>query len=275
MTISTLALLSRAVQRLLRPLVRILLRNGVSYGSFADLAKWVYVDVATREFAIAGRKQSTSRVAVLTGLTRKEVHRLRQPSMPADREIAERYNRAARVIAGWRREREFLDAEGRPAALPVSGESGSFTSLVRRFSGDMPVRAVLDELRRVGAITELDDGRVELVTRAYIPKTSETDKLHILGTDVAYLIGTIDHNLRSDSTAPFFQRKVAYDNLPDQVLPEFRKLSAEKAQLLLEELDRWLAQHDRDAEPGVEGTGRNWAGVGIYYFEAPHSVEEE
>jgi len=267
--------LSRTVQRLLRPLVCILLRNGVSYGTFADLAKWVYVDVATREFAIAGRKQSTSRVAVLTGLTRKEVHRLRQPSMPRDREIAERYNRAARVIAGWRREREFLDAEGRPAALPMSGETGSFMSLVRRFSGDMPVRAVLDELRRVGAITELDDGRVDLVTRAYIPKTSETDKLHILGTDVAHLIATIDHNLRSDSTEPFFQRKVAYDNLPDEMLPEFRKLSADKAQLLLEELDRWLAQHDRDTESDIEGTGRNWAGVGIYYFEAPHSVEEE
>ena len=269
------AILSRAVQRLLRPLVCILLRNGVSYGTFADLAKWVYVDVATREFAIAGRKQSTSRVAVLTGLTRKEVHRLRQPSMPRDREIAERYNRAARVIAGWRREREFLDAEGRPAALPMSGETGSFMSLVRRFSGDMPVRAVLDELRRVGAITELDDGRVELVTRAYIPKTSETDKLHIMGTDVAHLIATIDHNLRFDSTEPFFQRKVAYDNLPDEVLPKFRKLSAEKAQVLLEQLDPWLAQHDRDTEPDIEGTGRNWAGVGIYYFEALHSVEEE
>jgi len=275
MTSPTSTVLSRAVQRLLRPLVRILLRNGVSYGTFADLAKWVYVDLATREFGIAGRKQSTSRVAVLTGLTRKEVHRLRQPPMPGDREIAERYNRAARVIAGWRREREFLDAEGHPAALPMSGEAGSFTSLVKRFSGDMPVRTVLDELRRVGAITELDDGRVELVTRAYIPKTSETDKLHILGTDVAYLITTIDHNLRSDSTEPFFQRKVAYDNLPDQVLPEFRKLSSGKAQPLLEELDRWLAQHDRDTAPDIEGTGRNWAGVGIYYFEAPHSVEEE
>jgi hypothetical protein len=275
MTPSTDTILSRAVQRLLRPLVRILLRNGVSYGTFADLARWVYVDVATREFAIGGRKQSTSRVAVVTGLTRKEVHRLRQPSMPGDREIAERYNRAARVIAGWRREREFLDDAGRPAALPVGGESGSFTSLVRRFSGDMPVRAVLDELRRVGAITELDDGRIELVTRAYVPKTSETDKLHILGTDAAHLIATIDHNLRSDSPEPLFQRKVAYDNVPDHVLPDFRRLSAEKAQLLLEELDRWLAQHDRDTEPSIEGTGRNWAGMGIYYFEAPHSVEEE
>jgi hypothetical protein len=139
----------------------------------------------------------------------------------------------------------------------------------------MPVRAVLDELRRVGAITELDDRRVQLVTPAYIPKTSETDKLHILGTDVADLITTIDHNLLPDATEPFFQRKVAYDNLPDQVLPEFRKLSAEKGQLLLEELDRWLAQHDRDTKPGIEGTGRNWAGVGAYYFEEPHSVEEE
>jgi hypothetical protein len=275
MTTPPEAILSRTVQRLLRPLVRILLRNGVSFGTFADLAKWVYVDVATREFALPGRKQSSSRVAVLTGLTRKEVHRLRQPLMPGDREISERYNRAARVIAGWRREHEFLDAEGRPAALPLSGETGSFTSLVRRFSGDMPVRAVLDELRRVGAITELDDGRVELVTRAYIPRTSETDKLQILGTDVAHLIATIDHNLRPDATEPFFQRKVAYDNLPDQVLPEFRKLSAEKGQLLLEALDRWLAQHDRDTKPGIEGTGRNWAGVGAYYFEAPHSVEEE
>jgi Family of unknown function (DUF6502) len=275
MTLPTGTALSRAVQRLLRPLVRILLRNGVSFGTFADLAKWLYVDVATQEFAIAGRKQSTSRVAVLTGLTRKEVQRLRKPAMPGDHEATERYNRAARVIAGWRREKEFLDAEGRPATLPMSGETGTFTSLVKRFSGDMPVRAVLDELRRVGAIAELADGRVQLVTRAYIPTTSETDKLHILGTDVAHLIATIDHNLRPDAMEPFFQRKVAYDNLPDQVLPEFRKLSAEKAQLLLEELDRWLAQHDRDTQPGIEGTGRNWAGVGTYYFEEPHSVEEE
>jgi hypothetical protein len=275
MPLSTIKALSSAVQRLLGPLVRILLRNGISYRTFAEIAKWVYVDVATREFSIPDRKQSASRIAVLTGLTRKEVQRLGRVSTPADRESEERYNRAARVIAGWRREPEFLDAEGEPAPLPLIGERRSFSALVKRFSGDIPSRAVLDELERVGAVRQLADGRIELVARAYIAKTSETDKLHILGTDVGYLVATIDHNVRPDRLEPLFQRKVAYDNLPDQALPEFRKLSGTKAQALLEYLDRWLAQRDRDTGAEVVGEGRNRAGVGIYYFEEPYEEGDE
>jgi hypothetical protein len=261
-----------AILRLLRPLVRILLRNGVSYSTFADYAKWVYVDVASQEFGIEGRKQTTSRVSVITGLSRKEVMRVRKLPKPDDSASTERYNRAARVIAAWRRDRNFLDAKGRPAPLPMTGPRVSFSELVKRFSGDVPVRATLDELIRVGAVERLEDGRINLLTRSYIPASSDADKLHILGTDVTHLISTIDHNLKSDPTGPFFQRKVAYDNLPDEVLPVFRKLSAKRAQALLESLDRWLAQHDRDITPTVKGTGRNRAGIGIYYFEEPFSI---
>ena len=267
-----LKLLSAAVLRLLRPLVRILLRNGVSYSTFSDFVKWVYVDVASKEFGIEGRKQSTSRVSVITGLSRKEVMRVRKLPKPDDSASTERYNRAARVIAAWRRDRNFLDAEGRPAPLPMAGADVSFSELVKRFSGDVPVRATLDELIRVGAVERLEDGSVSLLTRTYIPERSDADKLHILGTDVAHLMSTFDHNLKSDPIGPFFQRKVAYDNLPDEVLPGFRKHSAKKAQTLLESLDRWLAQRDRDVTPTVKGTGRNNAGIGIYYFEEPYSI---
>ena len=263
-----------AILRLLRPLVRILLRNGVSYSTFADFVKWVYVDVASKEFGIKGRKQSTSRVSVITGLSRKEVMRVRKLSRPDDRESSEKYNRAARVIAAWRRDRNFLDAKGRPALLPMSGPGASFSELVKRFSGDIPVRATLDELIRVGAVKRLEDGRISLLTRTYVAESSDADKLHIMGTDVAHLMSTIDHNLKSDHSGPFFQRKVAYDNLPDEVLPAFRKHSAKRAQILLESLDRWLAQRDRDVTPTVEGTGRNNAGIGIYYFEEPFSIGE-
>ncbi len=263
-----------AILRLLRPLVRILLRNGVSYSTFADFVKWVYVDVASKEFGIKGRKQSTSRVSVITGLSRKEVMRVRKLSRPDDRESSEKYNRAARVIAAWRRDRNFLDAKGRPALLPMSGPGVSFSELVKRFSGDIPVRATLDELIRVGAVKRLEDGRISLLTRTYVAESSDADKLHIMGTDVAHLMSTIDHNLKSDPMGPFFQRKVAYDNLPDEVLPLFRQYSAKRAQTLLENLDRWLAQHDRDVTPAVKGTGRNNAGIGIYYFEEPYSIEE-
>ena len=259
---------------MLRPLVRILLRNGVSYSTFSDFVKWVYVDVASKEFGIEGRKQSTSRVSVITGLSRKEVMRVRKLPKPDDSASTERYNRAARVIAAWRRDRNFLDAEGMPAPLAMAGPDVSFSELVKRFSGDVPVRATLDELIRVGAVERLEDGRVSLLTRTYVPQSSDADKLHILGTDVAHLISTFDHNLKSDPVGPFFQRKVAYDNLPDEVLPGFRKHSAKRAQALLENLDRWLAQHDRDVTPTVKGTGRNNAGIGIYYFEEPYLIEE-
>ena len=263
-----------AVLRLLRPLIRILLKNGVSYGTFADLAKWVYVDVASEKFGISGRKQSISRVSVITGLSRKEVTRVRQLPRPDDRTSAERYNRAARVIAAWRRESNFQDEHGKAAPLPVAGPGKTFSELVKRFSGDVPARAILDELILVGAVERLEDGRVRLLTRAYVPTSSETDKLHILGTDVRHLISTIDHNLQPDPVGPFFQRKVAYDNLPDKALPQFRKLSAKRGQGLLESLDRWLAQRDRDVAPTVKGTGRNRAGLGIYYFEEPYSEGE-
>ena len=255
-------------------MVRILLRNGVSYHTFSNLAKWVFIDVACKEFGIKGRKQSTSRVSVITGLSRKEVTRVQQLPRPDDRASTERYNRAARVITAWRRDREFVDAEGEPAPLPMSGSGATFSELVKRYSGDVPARAILDELIRIGAMERLEDGRLRLLAQAYVPESSKADNLHILGTDVSLLISTIDHNLKPDPTSLLFQHKVSYDNLSDEILPAFRKLSAKRAQNLLEKLERWLAQRDRDVTPSVKGNGRNRAGLGVYYFEEPYSNEE-
>jgi hypothetical protein len=264
-----------AVLRLLRPLARILLRNGISYGTFADLAKWTFVDVATKEFAIKNRKQSTSRVSVITGLSRREVMRVRKLPRPDISESIEKHNRAARVIAAWRREPEFLDAEGQPAPLPMEGQGATFSELVKNFSGNVPPRAVLDELIHVGAVELSADDSVTLLTRAYIPRDYDSHKINILGTDVKYLLSTINHNLHPDQTTPLFQRKVSYDNLPDKVLEKFHNQFSQKAQNLLESADEWLAQYDRDVTPSVEGTGRNQAGFGIFFFQEPYSEEEK
>jgi len=263
-----------AILRLLRPLIRILLKNGVSFNTFSELAKWAYIDVAAKEFGIEGRKQSTSRVSVITGLSRREVMRVRRIPRPDITAGTERHNRAARVIAAWRRESDFFDAEGKSAALPMDGGGATFSELVKRFSGNVPPRAVLDELINVGAVERLADGRVCLLTKAYIPKNLEAHKFNILGTDVQHLISTINHNLDPAAAAPLFQRKVAYDNLPDDVLPKFRKVYARRAQSLLESADRWLAQRDRDVTPAVKGIGRNRAGFGIFFFEESNLDEE-
>jgi hypothetical protein len=269
--------LQRAVEQLLRPLFRVLLRHSVSFGAFEELAKRIYVDVAYKDFAIPGKKPTISRVAVLSGLTRKELQHLRDEPVDDDVDVGDRYNRAARVLTGWARDADFLDGEAQPRALETDGD-GSFFTLVRRYSGDMPARAVLDELLRVGAVRQRDDGRLEPLAGAYVPQRSTIDKLRILGTDVADLIATIDHNLQHGADDPRFQRKVMYDAIPASALPAFRKLSAQQAQALLEKLDRWLAAHDIEESPESAGSPRTRVGLGIYYFEEhlePNVVEGE
>jgi hypothetical protein len=258
--------LQRVVEQLLRPLFRLLLRHSVSFGAFEAMAKRVYVDVALNDFGLPGKKPTTSRIAVLSGLTRKEVQRLLAEDADETSDVADRYHRAARVLTGWARDAAFCDTKGTPRVLDVDGEHG-FAALVKRYSGDMPSRAVLDELVRVGAVAQLGDGRLRLITAAYIPQRSAVDKLGILGSDVADLITTIDHNLQHGETDPRFQRKVMYDAVAVSALPALRKLSAQRAQALLEQLDRWLAKRDVEpSSPDAQGP-RARAGLGIYYFE--------
>ena len=154
-----------AILKLLRPLVRILLRNGVPYGAFADIAKRVYVDVAAQEFGVPGKKQTNSRISTITGLSRKEVHRVKELGDANDEGALERYNRAARVVTGWIRNSRFTNESGDPSILPFEGEGETFSGLVRMFSGDVPPRAILDELIQVGVVEQIG-GHIRLLTRA-------------------------------------------------------------------------------------------------------------
>ncbi len=260
--------LTAALVRMLRPLVRLLLRRGVSLKSLYELLKWLFVDVAAEEFGPGGRHRAVSRISAMTGLTRKEVARLISLPENRDNENEARYKRAVRVITGWRRDREFSATRGGPAALALKGEGPTFAELVRRYSGDMTSKSMLDELLRIGAVRVLRDGRIKLLVRSYIPGAGNGERLHILGDDVGHLIRTIDHNLECKGPqAARFQRKVSYDNLPAEALPQLKDLSAENAQRLLEKLDEWLSRWDRDNNPEVKGEGRYTAGLGIYYFE--------
>jgi len=244
------------------------LRNGKAARSFYDLVKQVYVNLAKEEFGIKGKNATVSRIAILTGLTRKEVQALlAKPGEEDKDDIADEYNRAARVIAGWLKDPKFSDGRGHPTPLQLNGKRGSFEALVKAYSGDIPVRAMLDELLHTGAVERLKNGKICLRARGYIPQKSAPEKLHILGTDTADLIATIDHNVYVAPQKPRFQRKVMYDNIPTEAAQEFRAIAAARGQELLESLDRWLSNRDRDVNPTSKGSGRVRAGLGIYHFE--------
>jgi hypothetical protein len=261
--------LSASVLQMMRPLVRILLRNGIAYGTLAELVRKVYVDVAFQDFAPEGKKQTVSRVSVLTGLTRKEVKRLLELKSPDDSSSQERFSRGIRVIGGWLNDRRFRDASGNPADLPVDGVRKSFATLVKDYSGDIPTRAMLAMLEESGSV-RLVKNRVRLVRRAFVPDSDSVDKIRILGNDVNELITTIDHNLTAGPDDLFFQRKVAYDNIDPDALPKLKKLSFKKAQTLLEQLDRQYASHELEDEHDARG---RYISLGIYFYEQGSSEE--
>lgn len=267
--------LCNAVFKLLRPLCRLLLRNGVPYGAFTDIAKRAYVDVAMNEFEVPGKKPTISRASTITGLSRKEIKRVMSIDDPNDNDMVARYNRAARVVYGWVHDASYSTATGETAELAFENGNPSFSSLVKTYSGDVPPRAILDELLKVGVVEKTDAGKYRLLERAYIPKAGEAEKLALLGRDVAGLISTMDANIHGLNENPYFQRKVFYDNMPQEALPKLRALLADRGQQLLEFLDQWMASHDRDVNPNVEGTGKKSAGIGVYYFEEEVSEDPE
>jgi Family of unknown function (DUF6502) len=255
-----------AIVRLLRPLVRIMLRYGVSHGEFEELAREVYVQSAEEDFPVAGRKQSVSRIAILTGLHRKEVSRLRRPAEPSSGQSS--YNRGVRIISGWCRDKEFQDDRGRPLVLEPEGNKASFTALVKRYSGDIPARAVLDELLRVNAVRRDPDGKIALSNdSAYVPGNDKDAQFQILGASVADLLDTLDYNLQEADGQTRLQLTTAYNNLPRSAVDSFRSLSRREARSFLKKMDKWLAAHDRDVNEDAGGEGRMRSGIGIYYIE--------
>jgi Family of unknown function (DUF6502) len=256
-----------SILRLMRPLVRILLRNGIAYGTFSELVRKVYVDVAFDDFAPEGRKQTVSRISALTGLTRKEVKRLLELDTPDDTAGQERFNRGIRVTTGWVNDRRFLDSDGKPSDLPVDGKPKSFALLVKEYSGDIPTRAMLTMLEEAGSVRLMGD-KVRLVR--LVPGSDPLDKIQVLGTDVAELITTIDHNLTASPDKLLFQRKVVYDNIDPAALPKLKKMTFTKAQTLLEQLDRQYAGSELGED---DGDSSKYISLGIYYYEQDSSGE--
>jgi hypothetical protein len=255
--------LNASVRRLLQPLVRILLRNGVAYGTLAALIRQVYVDVAFREFAPHGKKQTVSRVSVLTGLTRKDVKHLLEEGSQSGYDGQARYSRAVRVISGWLHDARFQGVHGKPAVLQVDGGKSSFAQLVREYSGDIPTMAMLSMLEESGTVS-VTKGRVRLVRHAYVPGADPVEKIKILGNDVYELISTIDHNMTADPDSLRFQRKVSYDNIDPAAVARLKKMTFSKAQALLELLDK---RYSDKAAGGGDPKGGKQISLGIYFHE--------
>ncbi len=266
--------LKTAYRRLLNPLIRILIRNGVTAMETCELVRKVFVDVATTgEFQLPGRRLSDSRIAILTGLSRKEVYRLRhEKSSP--KEVANR-SRVMRVVAGWNQDPDFTGPYGLPLAVPFepdpSVDALSFAELVRRHSGDMAPRAMLDELLRTGLAVMDDHGLIRNTGRTYIPTKLDPAAIERLGRVITRIADTLDFNNQvADPEDGRYERHVETDTgLTQEQYEQFNIYLRQKCQELFETLDNWLARQEgrvgRQRQERLPEQ-RLIAGVGIYHF---------
>lgn len=160
------SLISNCYQLLL-PLTRLLLRLGISWRELSELTKRAYVEAAAADYAEKRRPVNTSRLAIMTGLTRKEVKRIRDVLAAGNCLDEVRSGAADAVLLGWHSDPEFQGGNGLPAILDIEGEDGSFYALTRRYAGDLPPGAMVKELVRVGAVERLESGRLRLLRDHY------------------------------------------------------------------------------------------------------------
>ena len=112
----------KALLAALRPVAKMLLRNGIGYREFNEISKSAFVDVATKDYGLRGRPTNISRVAVMTGLTRKEVRRIRDKIDSGDEAVVSRSTPLGAVLSTWYTQNDFLDEDGRPMLkVPVNG----------------------------------------------------------------------------------------------------------------------------------------------------------
>ena len=154
--------LDGSLSLILDSLAALLVDTGFGYTRLAKLAKVSFVKAA-RSIDQAGSKVSNARIAALTGLTRTEVSQLLRQRIEAPVDDAEPENRALRVARGWSIDSQFVRKKGVPRRLPFRGNGPSFSSLVKRYSGDIPARAMLSEMKRLRMVNHDHKDRVLLV----------------------------------------------------------------------------------------------------------------
>ncbi len=246
--------LRRALSLMLKPLIRLLIAQGVTHAEFSETAKEVYVETALRHFEVEGRVNK-SRVAILTGLTRKEVKNVIDRNMKGG--VPERnYSRPERVLSGWYSDPNYTGPYGIPLELPYeSKEEGelSFVTLVKQYSGDMAPRQMLNELLQAGSVIELDVG-YKAVRRSFRHSALSPAFIKRLG-EVGYRVfSTAAKNIDKDvEGAGYFDRMVfADDGCSNEIIQKFDEYIKARGQAFLEEVDVWFSSQKKTAKPGED-----------------------
>jgi hypothetical protein len=269
------------VLALLRPLVRLLLRHGVTYPVFAAALKRVFLAAAQDELSARGMQGTDSAVSLLSGVHRRDVRTLTRGALaePASAPPPA-LGLAAQVVARWMHEPAFRGADGRPRALPRQGPQG-FDALVASLSQDVRPRAVLDELLRLGVVAEQPvaaagdpaepgaSAELALVAGGFAPRQGFEETLWLTAQNLHDHAAAAVANLHGESPQPggFLEQAVFVDELGPESVQRLRQASSQAWQAAFQTVMQQAQERfDHDAATLPAPARRHRARFGVYFF---------
>jgi hypothetical protein len=254
------------VLRAMRPLVRLLIRNGVPYQAFATSLKHVFVEAARAELSARSMSQTDSAVTLLSGVHRRDVRNLARPGSSRRVATAEPHSIPSEVIARWLTDPAYLDASGspRPLARGSQEEPGSFDALVAGVSRDVRPRAVLDELVRLGALRE-DGERLCLVGTGFVPRQDFEELSRLFAENLSDHAAAAASNLQGEGN--FLEQSVFVDEITEDSAARLHKVSVQAwRQALKTVMAEAQARFDEDSAGAPEESRRHRARFGVYFY---------
>jgi len=265
-----------ALRGILRRVARLLIRAGVRFDEFADLARGVYVETAIRDGFESSKLPSRARIAAVTGLSRRQVDRYIDNEgglLLADPALMVIAVMAVEVLHKWHSIPEYAGPYGIPLELQFDVPADRcIRSLVALVMPKADPRVVLEELLRIGAVVPSGSQYFRAVSRSFVmPDAASPQLIEHFGRTLSRLAATLDYNMNPRNSKRRLERRVAADRgLPIELVPEFEKFARSRAVDFLVELDNWLAPYLSEEGETAE---RIETGVNVFLYADPRLPE--
>ena len=249
------AALLASFRHVYRPLVRLALRNGISFGEYAESIKPVFIESAREDYCTPGQEMTKNRVAIMTGLDKDDVGRYDEDGPGGFGSEIVRLSLISRIIEGWTSDGDFTGPYGIPLDLaPGLVGPGGFGLLAKRYGEGFSEDALLPAMRQVGAVELTKKGRVKLRSRSFIAAKFRPETIDRMGRALADFAETLEYNIDPDvgRNTRFERRVYTPDGVDAVTLVKFRKLVRESGQKFLETLDNWLSEQDQDEDRRIQ-----------------------
>lgn len=259
-----------AIETLLRPLMPAVLNYGVTGQDISEVFKSLYLETLAQRLNEQGRPATIARLALMTGLPRAEVEKLRARRSQT-RELrslsTQKLHLFASLLATWHDDNRFSTPYGAPLDLSLQPERGfrTFAEIVETAGPGSNPSLILDELLAAGCVEVHAEKFVRCINRAYIPTGIDVSRIVRLGQAVGAMIATMVHNLLRQPAEPsYFERALMTGG---KVKREFREVALKYLnttfQEVFEQMDRWWESKE---EEFIDPSGSRY-GFQVFFYQ--------